>query len=102
MGTGKKSGKDRDVIGGQSHGAQDFVELKVSPGAGASAGCFYEVVLSGGRRVRVGHDFDPDQHQALLQVDSEEYESGKVVEEHLKGYKLNDKVIRHTQVLVAK
>ena len=50
----------------------------------------------------VGQDFDPDQHQALLQVDSEEFESGKVVEEHLKGYKLNDKVIRHTQVLVAK
>jgi len=50
----------------------------------------------------VGQDFDPDEHQALLQVDSEEFESGQVVEEHQKGYKLNEKVIRHSQVLVAK
>ena len=50
----------------------------------------------------VGTEFDTDKHQALLQVDSEEYESGYVVEEHLKGYEFNDKVIRHSQVLVAK
>lgn len=50
----------------------------------------------------VGTEFDPDRHQALMQVDSEEYDSGYVVEEHLKGYLLNDKVIRHTQVLVSK
>lgn len=50
----------------------------------------------------VGTEFDTDKHQALLQVDSEEHESGYVVEEHLKGYELNDKVIRHSQVLVAK
>jgi molecular chaperone GrpE len=50
----------------------------------------------------IGQEFDPDQHQALMQVDSDKYESGTVVEEHLKGYKLNEKVIRHSQVLVAK
>lgn len=50
----------------------------------------------------IGLEFDPDQHQALMQVDSDKYESGTVVEEHLKGYKLNEKVIRHSQVLVAK
>lgn len=50
----------------------------------------------------VGEEFNPDEHNALLQVDSEEHESGVVVEEHQKGYKLNDKVIRHSQVLVAK
>ncbi|MGD9487447.1 MAG: nucleotide exchange factor GrpE [Calditrichaceae bacterium] len=50
----------------------------------------------------VGEEFDPEKHQALVQVDSDKYESGYVVDEHLKGYNLNGKVIRHSQVLVAK
>jgi molecular chaperone GrpE len=50
----------------------------------------------------VGKEFNPDEHDALMQVDSEKYESGFVVDEHSKGYKLNDKVIRHAQVMVAK
>ena len=50
----------------------------------------------------VGKEFNPDEHDALMQVESDKYESGIVVEEHSKGYKLNDKVIRHAQVLVAK
>ncbi|HGY57044.1 MAG TPA: nucleotide exchange factor GrpE [Caldithrix abyssi] len=50
----------------------------------------------------IGQEFDPEKHQALMQVESEEHESGHIVEEHLKGYTLNDKVIRHSQVLVAK
>jgi len=48
-----------------------------------------------------GKEFDPDKHQALMQVNSDEHESGYITEEHLKGYTLNDKVIRHAQVLVA-
>jgi len=50
----------------------------------------------------VGKEFNPDEHDALMQVDSEKHESGIIVEQHSKGYKLNDKVIRHSQVLVAK
>ncbi len=50
----------------------------------------------------VGHEFDAEKHQALMQVDSDKYESGYIVDEHLKGYTLNGKVIRHAQVLVAK
>jgi molecular chaperone GrpE len=50
----------------------------------------------------IGEEFDAEKHQALMQVDSDEHESGKVVNEHLKGYTLNGKVIRHSQVLVAK
>ena len=50
----------------------------------------------------VGQEFDPDQHDALMQMDSDSHESGTIIEEHLKGYDLNDKVIRHSQVLVAK
>jgi molecular chaperone GrpE len=49
----------------------------------------------------VGEEFDPEKHDALLQIEKEDVESGKIVEEHLKGYTLNDKVIRHSQVIVA-
>ena len=50
----------------------------------------------------IGQDFDPDKHDALMQVESKEHESGKIVDEHLKGYQLNEKVLRHSQVIVAK
>ncbi len=50
----------------------------------------------------IGEEFDAEKHQALMQVESEKHESGYIVDEHLKGYTLNDKVIRHSQVLVAK
>lgn len=49
-----------------------------------------------------GEDFDPDQHDALMQIEKENVESGKIIEEHLRGYILNGKVIRHSQVIVAK
>jgi molecular chaperone GrpE len=50
----------------------------------------------------LGEHFDPEKHDALLQVEKAESEGGTIVEEHLKGYTLNDKVIRHAQVIVAK
>lgn len=50
----------------------------------------------------IGEEFDPEQHDALLQMEKQDVESGKIVEEHLKGYTLNGKVIRHSQVIVAK
>ena len=50
----------------------------------------------------VGTEFDADKHEALMQVESDKHDSGYIVDEHLKGYLLNDKVIRHSQVLVAK
>lgn len=50
----------------------------------------------------IGHAFDPERHDALMQVENEEHPSGVVVEEHLKGYVMNDRVLRHSQVLVSK
>jgi molecular chaperone GrpE len=49
-----------------------------------------------------GEEFDPDKHDALMQLEKENVESGTIIEEHLKGYTLNGKVIRHSQVIVAK
>lgn len=50
----------------------------------------------------IGEEFDPDKHDALMQVEKENVETGKIIDEHLKGYTLNGKVIRHSQVIVAK
>jgi len=49
-----------------------------------------------------GQEFDPEKHDALMQMESENAESGRVLDEHLRGYTLNGKVIRHAQVIVAK
>lgn len=50
----------------------------------------------------LGEDFDPAVHNAVMQEESDELESGKVSKVLQKGYKLNDKVIRAAMVAVAK
>ena len=48
----------------------------------------------------VGKEFDPNLHNAVMQVESEEYESGIVAEEMMKGYTYRDSVVRHSMVAV--
>ena len=48
----------------------------------------------------VGCEFDPNLHNAVMQVESEEYESGVVAQELQKGYKYKDSVVRHSMVAV--
>lgn len=48
----------------------------------------------------VGKEFDPDLHNAVMQVESQEYESGIVAQELLKGYMYHDQVLRHSMVAV--
>jgi molecular chaperone GrpE len=48
----------------------------------------------------VGKQFDPNEHQAIMQVEDSEFESNAVVEEFQKGYKLKDRVIRPSMVKV--
>ncbi|WP_428912633.1 nucleotide exchange factor GrpE [Niallia sp. Krafla_26] len=48
----------------------------------------------------VGKEFDPHMHQAVMQVQEENYDSNVVVEEFQKGYILKDRVIRPSMVKV--
>ena len=48
----------------------------------------------------VGQEFNPDFHNAVMQVASEEYESGVVAQELLKGYTYKEAVVRHSMVAV--
>jgi molecular chaperone GrpE len=49
----------------------------------------------------VGEKFDPDVHEALMQVASDEYPEGVVVQEIIRGFRLNGKVIRFARVAVS-
>ena len=46
--------------------------------------------------------FDPTIHEAVVQVDSKDHESGAIVEVLQKGYRLNDQVLRPAKISVAK
>ncbi|HJA32399.1 MAG TPA: nucleotide exchange factor GrpE [Candidatus Eisenbergiella pullicola] len=48
----------------------------------------------------VGQEFDPELHNAVMQVENEELESGTVAQELQKGYKYRDSVVRHSMVAV--
>lgn len=50
----------------------------------------------------VGQPFDPNLHEALMQVDSDEHEEGINTIEIAKGYKAGSRVLRHTKVGVSK
>ena len=48
-----------------------------------------------------GQEFDPNLHEAVMQTESDEYESGVIVEVLQNGYMLGDRVLRPAMVLVA-
>ena len=48
----------------------------------------------------IGKEFDPNFHNAVMHVESEEYETGFVAQELQKGYLYKDTVIRHSMVAV--
>lgn len=48
----------------------------------------------------VGKEFDPEFHNAVMQTESDEYESGVIAQELQKGYMYKDTVVRHSMVAV--
>ncbi len=49
----------------------------------------------------VGEAFNPEFHNAVMHIDDEEAGENVVVEEFQKGYKIGDRVVRHSMVKVA-
>lgn len=49
----------------------------------------------------VGTTFDPELHEAISQVQDENLGEQEIKEEFRKGYKIGDRVIRHSMVIVA-
>jgi len=50
----------------------------------------------------VGQPFDPVKHEAITQLESDEHPPNTVVEEHHKGYLLQERLLRHALVSIAK
>ena len=51
----------------------------------------------------INKEFDPDLHEAITEIPAPSPElKGKVIDEVIKGYYLNDKIIRHAKVVVGK
>lgn len=49
----------------------------------------------------VGVPFDPAVHNAVMHIQDEEHGEGEIVQEFLRGFKMGDRVIRHSMVQVA-
>lgn len=49
----------------------------------------------------VGEEFNPEFHNAVMHVEDEEQGENVIVEEFQKGYKIGERVIRHSMVKVA-
>ncbi len=50
----------------------------------------------------IGQLFNPELHEAIMQMEDKEKQSNIVIDEVLKGYRLKDKVLRYSQVVVNK
>lgn len=48
-----------------------------------------------------GDEFNPDEHEAIGRVEDESVKNETLKQVYLKGYKLNDKIIRHAKVMVS-
>ncbi|MCX7824482.1 MAG: nucleotide exchange factor GrpE [Verrucomicrobiae bacterium] len=49
-----------------------------------------------------GQHFDPQVHEAISHLESEEHPAGKVIQQLRKGYKLSDRLLRPATVVVSK
>lgn len=49
----------------------------------------------------VGETFDPELHEAVSSIQDENLGEKEIAEEYRKGYKIGNKVIRHSMVVVA-
>ena len=54
------------------------------------------------RIASVGLPLDPNQHQAMLEIPTDEHEPGTVVQEMMAGYMIKDRLLRPAMVGVAK
>jgi molecular chaperone GrpE len=70
-------------------------------------GLIYQKLISileneGVERISTTGNFDPNIHEALTQIDSPAHESGQIVEVMRQGYKIGDRILRPSLVIVAR
>ncbi|MEN3001727.1 MAG: nucleotide exchange factor GrpE [Armatimonadota bacterium] len=50
----------------------------------------------------VGRPFDPNLHEAIQRIETDEYEDGIVIDEVERGYRIGERVLRPSRVIVAR
>ncbi|BEJ62490.1 nucleotide exchange factor GrpE [Campylobacter jejuni] len=82
---------------------QDEISLKIKEGVQNTLDLFLKKLEKHGvALIKDEKEFDPNLHEAMFHVDSENHQTGEVVQVLQKGYKIADRVIRPTKVSVAK
>jgi molecular chaperone GrpE len=51
--------------------------------------------------INPGDDFNVDYHEAILQMPSDDFEEGKIIEVAENGYLFNDRVLRHAKIITS-
>jgi molecular chaperone GrpE len=54
------------------------------------------------RMKAIGEPFDPEKHEAMMQIDSDDIPEGHITGEIAVGYLLGDRVLRHAKVIVSR
>ncbi|MFN7015810.1 MAG: nucleotide exchange factor GrpE [Fimbriimonadales bacterium] len=52
--------------------------------------------------IAIGQPFDPNLHEAIQRVETTDYEDGTVIDEVERGYRMGERVLRPSRVIVAK
>jgi len=50
----------------------------------------------------VGQPFDPNLHEAIQRIETDEYEDGIIIDEVERGYRIGERVLRPSRVIVAR
>jgi molecular chaperone GrpE len=87
-----------------SHAGQNGESQGLLEGVTMTVTQFRKVIEDFGARpiTAVGAPFDPNLHQAMAQVETDEQPPGTVVSEFQRGYLLHDRLLRPALVVVAK
>jgi len=82
---------------------QDEISEKIKEGVQNTLELFLKKLEKHGvKSIEENREFDPNLHEAMFHIESEEHKSGEIVQTFQKGYKINDRVIRPSKVSVAK
>ncbi len=65
---------------------------------------FFKILEDSGLKIMDsdGKEFNPEIHDAMIQLENKEVPSSHIIETFEKGYSLNEKIIRHAKVSVSK
>ncbi len=86
---------------GESQSSEEALE-NIKEGIELTMDQFKKVFAKHGiELVDIESGFDPNFHEAVMRVDSDEHESGQIVQVLQKGYKIKDRVLRPAMVSIS-